>query len=73
MNTTIEMQLYRLIYYSWLALRVLGDVFAHHQEQLTVFTASGNVHQCCCWLVSWKSYSSMTPASSAIGEHYQKL
>ena len=26
----------------------LGDVFAHHQEHLTVFTASDIVHVCCC-------------------------
>jgi hypothetical protein len=42
MKVTKKMQLYRLIYYSQSALRVLGDVFAHHQEHLTVFTASGN-------------------------------
>jgi hypothetical protein len=41
MNTTNEMQLYRLIYYSKSALHVSGDVLAHHQENLTVFTASG--------------------------------
>jgi len=35
--------LYRLIYYSKSVLRVLGDVFAHHQEHLTVFTVSGSV------------------------------
>jgi hypothetical protein len=28
--------LYRLIYYSKSALHVSGDVFAHHQEHLTV-------------------------------------
>jgi hypothetical protein len=39
MNTTNKMQLYRLIYFSLLALHVSGDVFAHHQEYLTVFTA----------------------------------
>ena len=32
-------------------------VFAHHQEHLTVFTASGNIHQCRCRLVSWISYN----------------
>jgi hypothetical protein len=31
----------------------LGDVFAHHQEHLTVFTASDIVHLCCCQPVSW--------------------
>ena len=63
------MKLYRLIYYSLSALHVSGDVFAHHQEHLTVFTASGNIHQCRCWLMSrmsWNSISnsSMTPAGS---------
>ena len=55
MNTTNEMQLYKLIYYSWSSLHVSGDVYAHHQEHLTVFTASGNMHQCRCQLVSWMS------------------
>jgi len=41
-----------LIYYSLSAVHVSGDVFAHHQEHLTVFTASGNIHQCRCRLVS---------------------
>jgi hypothetical protein len=60
MNTTNEMQLrvYRLIYYSLSALHVSGDVFAHHREHLTVFTASGNIHQCRCRLVSWMSWTS---------------
>jgi hypothetical protein len=53
MKATNKMQLYRLIYYSKSAVRVLGYVFAHHQEHLTVFTASGNIHQCRCWVVSW--------------------
>jgi len=48
MNTTNEMQLYRLICYSLSALHVLGHVFAHHQEHLTVFTVSGSVHSSCC-------------------------
>jgi len=41
-----------LIYYSKSALHVSGDVFVHHQEQLTVFTVSGSVHPSCCRLVS---------------------
>jgi hypothetical protein len=45
--------LYRLIYYSKSALHVSGDVFAHNQENLTVFTLSGSVHPRCCRLVSW--------------------
>jgi hypothetical protein len=51
-KTTNKMQLCRLICYSLSALHVSGDVFAHHQEHLTVFTASGNIHQCRCRLVS---------------------
>jgi len=46
------MQICRLIYYSLSALHVSGDVFAHHQEYLTVFTASRSIHQCRCRLVS---------------------
>jgi hypothetical protein len=49
--------LYRLIYYSKSALRVSGGVFAHHQEQLTVFTVSDSIHPSCCWLVSWMSWN----------------
>ena len=44
MKVTNEMQLYRLIYYSKSALHVSGDVFAHHQEHLTVFTVSGSIN-----------------------------
>jgi len=78
MNTTNEMQLYRLIYYSQKALHVSGDVFTHHQEHLTVFTATGNIHPSSCRLVSWMSWnwssnSSMTPDGSNIGEYYQML
>jgi len=40
--------LYRLNYYSKSALHVSGDVFAYHQENLTVFTVSGNVYPSCC-------------------------
>jgi len=36
--------LYRLIYYSKSAVHVSGDVLAHHQEHLTVFTVFGSVH-----------------------------
>jgi hypothetical protein len=53
--------LYRLIYYSKSALHVSGDVFAHHQEHMTVFTVSGSVHPSCCQLVSrmsWNSFNS---------------
>jgi hypothetical protein len=43
-KTTNKMQLCRLIYNSFSALHVSGGVFAHHQEHLTVFTASGGIH-----------------------------
>jgi hypothetical protein len=52
--------LYRLIYYSKSALHVSGDVFAHHQEHLTVFTVSGNVHPWCCRMVSWMSLNAIS-------------
>ena len=57
----------RLIYYSKSDLHVLGDVFARHQEHLTVFTVSDSVHLSCCRLVLG------TPSSSNLGEHYQIL
>jgi hypothetical protein len=56
MKVTNKMQLYRLIYISLSALHVSGDVFAHHQGHLTVFTVSGSVHPGCCRLVSWMSW-----------------
>jgi hypothetical protein len=52
-------ELYRLIYYSKSAQNVSGDVFAHHQEHLYVFTASGTVYPSCCRLA----------ADSNLGEH----
>jgi len=39
------------------APHVSGEVFAHHQEHLTVFTVSCNVHQSCCRLVSRMSWN----------------
>jgi hypothetical protein len=55
MKVTNNMQLYRSIYYSKSALHVSGDVFAHHQEHVPVFTVSGSIHPSCCRLVSWIS------------------
>jgi len=46
-----------LFLYSQSALHVSGDVFAHHQEHVPVFTASDNVHQYCCRLVSWMRWN----------------
>jgi len=40
MEVTNKMQLYRLIYYSLSALHVSGDVFAHHQEHLTLLSVT---------------------------------
>ena len=51
--TTNKMQLFGLFIYSQSALHVLGDVFSHHREHLTVFIASDIVHQYCCQLLSW--------------------
>jgi hypothetical protein len=59
------------------AICVSGGSSAHHQENITVHTASGIVNQYCCWLVQWKrwngveemkwiSISSTVPASSSI-------
>ena len=45
-KTTNKIQPCRLICYSLSALHVLGDFFAHNQEHLTVFTASGSIYQC---------------------------
>jgi len=44
---TNKMQLFGIFIYFQLALHVSGDVFAHHQEHLTVFTASGIIHLFC--------------------------
>jgi len=45
---TNKMQLFGLFICTQSALRVSGDVFAHHQEHFTVFTASDIVHLRCC-------------------------
>jgi hypothetical protein len=39
------MQCFGLFICNQLSLQVSGDVFAHHQEHLTVFTASDIVHR----------------------------
>jgi hypothetical protein len=44
MKATNKMQQYRLIDYFESVLHVSGYVYAHHQEYLTVFTASDSVH-----------------------------
>jgi len=35
----------------WVYLFIPSQLY--HQEHVIVFTASGNVHRCCCRLVSW--------------------
>jgi len=57
------------------ALHVSGDVFAHHQEHLAVFTVFGGIHPVCCRLVSWMSSncsfnSSKTSAGSNLDEYH---
>ena len=42
--------IYILTYYSQSALHISCDVFAHHQENLTIFTVSGGIHPSCCRL-----------------------
>ena len=70
---TNNMQQFWFIY-SYSALHVSGYVFAHHQEHLTVFTASDTVHRDCCQLVSeGSSISSVTPVGSNNSGQYQKL
>ena len=56
-KATNKLQLYRFIYYSQSVLNFSGNVFAHHQEHLTVFTASGSIHSSRCRLVSWMSWN----------------
>jgi hypothetical protein len=56
MKVINKLQLYRLFYYFWSALHVSSDVFAHYQEHLPVFTASGSVHPSYCRLVFWINF-----------------
>jgi hypothetical protein len=60
MKVNNKLQLYKLTYYSYSALHVSGDVFVHHQEHLTVFTASGSIHPSCCRLVSAATWVNTT-------------
>jgi len=50
---TNKTQLFDLFIFTQSVLHVSGDVFAHHQERLAVFTVSDIVHLCCCRPVSW--------------------
>ena len=51
------MQLFWQIYLFLISSTCVGDVYAHHQEHLTVFTASDIVHRYCYWLVSWMRWN----------------
>ena len=70
---TNKMQLCRLIYFSFSSLHVSGDVFAHHQDHLTVFTVSGSIHPSCCRLaatwVNTTRYCKYSQVILVMGEH----
>jgi len=36
------------------ALHVSGGSSTHHQERVSVYTASGIVNEYCCWLLPWE-------------------
>jgi len=57
MTATNKTQLHGPIHHSKSALYVSGEVFAHHQEHLTVFTVYGSIHLSSCGLVSWMSWN----------------
>jgi hypothetical protein len=63
--------LYRLIYYSKSTLHVSGDVFAHRQERLTVFTESGvsKRHQPVATWVKTTRYCKYSQALLMMGEN----
>jgi len=48
------MQRFGLFICTQSALRVSGDVFAHHQEHLTLFRSTDIVHPSCCRIRSCK-------------------
>jgi len=73
MKVTNNMQLYRLIYYSWSVLHVSGDGFAHHQEHLTVFTVSGSIHPSCCRLVFWLSWNCFAVSAQPRHQGWERL
>jgi len=65
------MQLYMLIYYSLSALHVSGNVFAHHQEHLTLFKVSGCIHPSWCRLVSWMSWNCVSLSQRPLPDNSQ--
>ena len=56
------------------AVHVSGGSSTHHQERVTVHTASGIVDRYCCLLLAWMSWMrSTTAASNNNGLQYLKL
>jgi len=58
---TNKMQLCKIIYYSivpWLLYMFQAILSLIIKSILTVITASGFIHMCCCWLLSWLSHDS---------------
>jgi hypothetical protein len=45
------------------ALHVSGGFSAHHQEHITVHTASGIVNHYCCYLLPWKRWNEVPSLS----------
>jgi len=52
------MQLSRIIYYSFAAVHVSSNIFAHHQEHLNSITASGITHYVAA---SWQRHTCVIP------------
>jgi len=57
-NTTNEMQRFLKLFIFTDGLHVAGGSSAHHQEHITVHTASGTVNQYCCLLLLWRRWNS---------------
>jgi len=47
------------------APNVSGSSSTHHQEHITVHTASGIVNQYCCLLLPWKRWNSIFSTAAA--------
>jgi len=60
--TTNKLQLFLIIYF-WKALHISGGSSAHHQEHITVHSASGIVSHYCCRLVSWVRWILLHPVA----------
>jgi hypothetical protein len=50
-----------------------GNIFAHHQEHLTLFTVSGSTHPGSCWLVSWMSWNCFIPSKTCFGAIFSPI